>query len=251
MRNDGHVIAWYGDGGAIIGRYENDQFVTPELFANVKDIAASQTHILVLKEDGSLFSAGNHWNPDRVNINEIETIAAGRYNTIVVKIDGTIVQYGEINCYIPSFYPDNESNIIKGYVSPEDITLPKSDFMVTIEGTSYFTTTDENGYFEFKNMPIKPEGYILSISKSGYLEQKLYINGQTNDKDKTILYFGDLNNDKAINMQDIVLIAKAFNSKYGDSNFVSTFDINLDNVNNMLDIISIARNFNRVAYYID
>ncbi|MDP4179556.1 MAG: endo-1,4-beta-xylanase [Bacillota bacterium] len=57
---------------------------------------------------------------------------------------------------------------------------------------------------------------------------------------------GDLNNDKVINMADVILLATKFNSVQGDGKFVSSYDLNNDGVINMSDVIIIASRFNNV-----
>lgn len=57
---------------------------------------------------------------------------------------------------------------------------------------------------------------------------------------------GDLNNDRVINMLDVVLLAKAFNSSIGTSRYVPSYDLNNDGAINMRDVVIIAENFNKV-----
>lgn len=54
----------------------------------------------------------------------------------------------------------------------------------------------------------------------------------------------DLNGDKVVNMQDVVLLAKAFNSALGDARYKAEYDLNEDNCINMLDVKVIAAKFN-------
>ncbi|MDP4183119.1 MAG: glycoside hydrolase family 9 protein [Bacillota bacterium] len=55
----------------------------------------------------------------------------------------------------------------------------------------------------------------------------------------------DLNGDKVVNMADVILLAKAFNSVVGDGNYKAAYDLNSDNAINMADVIIIANNFNK------
>lgn len=57
----------------------------------------------------------------------------------------------------------------------------------------------------------------------------------------------DVNHDGVINMLDIVLVAKAFNSAKGDSKYVAEYDMNNDTAINMLDIVFMAKKFNTVV----
>ncbi|MDP4180932.1 MAG: non-reducing end alpha-L-arabinofuranosidase family hydrolase [Bacillota bacterium] len=71
--------------------------------------------------------------------------------------------------------------------------------------------------------------------------------GSTEPTTPVVTIKGDLNNDGVINMADVILLAKAFNTVSGDPKFVSTYDLNNDGVINMSDVISIASNFNKVV----
>jgi len=46
-------------------------------------------------------------------------------------------------------------------------------------------------------------------------------------------------------MLDVMEVAKSFNSKIGDANFNSKVDLNSDLAVNMADILIIAKNFNK------
>ena len=52
--------------------------------------------------------------------------------------------------------------------------------------------------------------------------------------------------DNAINMSDIIQLAKYFNSVSGDEKYVENADLNLDGSINMSDVIIVARHFNSV-----
>jgi len=55
----------------------------------------------------------------------------------------------------------------------------------------------------------------------------------------------DLNGDKVVNMQDVMLIAVAFNSVVGDEKYKKEYDLNSDGAINMADVIIIAGSFNK------
>ncbi len=57
----------------------------------------------------------------------------------------------------------------------------------------------------------------------------------------------DLNNDGAINMRDVMLMAKAFNAVRGDARFVDAYDFNNDGAVNMTDIMVLAAKFNTIV----
>ncbi|HEY9061282.1 MAG TPA: dockerin type I domain-containing protein [Pseudobacteroides sp.] len=58
---------------------------------------------------------------------------------------------------------------------------------------------------------------------------------------------GDLNNDGVINMADVILLAKAFNSVIGEPKYISSYDLNNDSAINMTDVIFIASKFNSIV----
>jgi enterochelin esterase-like enzyme len=57
----------------------------------------------------------------------------------------------------------------------------------------------------------------------------------------------DINNDGAINMGDVIMLAIAFNSIRGDSRYADSLDLNKDGAVNMADVIMIAAKFNTVT----
>ncbi|HEY9059877.1 MAG TPA: dockerin type I domain-containing protein [Pseudobacteroides sp.] len=56
---------------------------------------------------------------------------------------------------------------------------------------------------------------------------------------------GDINNDSVVNMQDVLIIAKAFNTTKGQPYYDLTCDLNNDGMINMGDILKLAVNFNK------
>ena len=57
----------------------------------------------------------------------------------------------------------------------------------------------------------------------------------------------DINNDGAINMTDVMILAGAFNSRSGDSRFNAAYDLNGDGAINMTDVMGIASKFNTIV----
>lgn len=57
----------------------------------------------------------------------------------------------------------------------------------------------------------------------------------------------DLNKDGVINMTDVILLAKSFNTVKGDSKYVEDYDLNGDGAINMADVILLAAKFNTVT----
>jgi len=60
-----------------------------------------------------------------------------------------------------------------------------------------------------------------------------------------ILWVGDITQDNAINMNDIMVLAAAFNSKNGELKYSTKCDLNMDNTINMSDVMILARHFNK------
>lgn len=62
----------------------------------------------------------------------------------------------------------------------------------------------------------------------------------------TFVNLADINSDKAINMADVIILARVFNSIKGDGIYVKSCDLNGDGSINMGDVIIIAEFFNKV-----
>jgi endoglucanase len=58
----------------------------------------------------------------------------------------------------------------------------------------------------------------------------------------------DINEDGAINMADVMLVAEVFNTSSSSSKYVAKRDINKDGAINMADVMLIAEKFNTVVY---
>ncbi|HEY9060797.1 MAG TPA: glycoside hydrolase family 44 protein [Pseudobacteroides sp.] len=149
---------------------------------------------------------------------------------------------------------------MSGYISPDVLssnTSIKAGFKVEIPGTTFGTATDNNGYFKIDNVPVKTSTYSIQISKSGFLARTITnISGSTSSQISTTeapleIWTGDIpingKADGAINMSDIVELAKCFNSTKGTAVFNSNCDFNLDDAINMSDVVSIAKHFNATS----
>lgn len=152
---------------------------------------------------------------------------------------------------------------VSGYAVPDFLassgasSTVKSGFKVEISGTSLSALTDENGHFEITGVPENTDGYTLGISKPSYLYRELKGipvtgNVQVSTKSAPItLWAGDMVikgvQDGAINLSDIVIIGKSFNSSIGSDKYVRSSDINGDGAINMKDIVIIAAHFNKVS----
>jgi len=148
---------------------------------------------------------------------------------------------------------------VSGYVDTEidsDVNL-KSGFVVEIPGSSISATTDANGYFELKNVP-KNSDLSIRISKRGFLTRVVANINLTKDvqistsKDPLVMWAGDIPvngvADNSINMNDVIQIAKSFNTVSGDPDYNIDADLNKDNAINIKDVIIIAKHFNESGY---
>ncbi len=131
----------------------------------------------------------------------------------------------------------------------------KSRFKVELSIDGRNTLTDSNGYFEIPNVPLTSiqAGYSVKISKPGFLKRTV---SNIQPKGNAILgtqslpveiWAGDMVMDNAINMTDVVEIAKAFNSSSGSAGYVPVSDINKDGAVNMTDIMIVVKHFNKTS----
>jgi hypothetical protein len=132
--------------------------------------------------------------------------------------------------------------------------ISNSSFKVSVVRTSYYSETNDAGDFNFKidlgKESISYSTSKLRISKPGYLSREVMIQefltvSTQNIKDPIKMLAGDINQDDAINMTDLVEMAKAFNAIEGDDRYNSVCDLDSDRVINVADVIIIATNFNK------
>jgi hypothetical protein len=130
-------------------------------------------------------------------------------------------------------------------------------FKVEVAGKDISVETDANGYFELNNIQ-SSSVYTLKISKKNYLTREIRdvsvqsSNVQISTQSSPLaLWAGDIAingvQDDAINMTDIMEVARSFNSAAGDGKYTADSDINKDNAVNMNDITIIARHFNAAS----
>jgi hypothetical protein len=60
-----------------------------------------------------------------------------------------------------------------------------------------------------------------------------------------IILGGDINNDGTVNLNDLVLLARAYGSKPGDSNWNPPADLDGDGKVSLVDLVILARNYGR------
>jgi hypothetical protein len=58
---------------------------------------------------------------------------------------------------------------------------------------------------------------------------------------------GDINADGTVNIIDISVAAKAFNTMFGDKRWNANADINEDRIINILDITLVSKEFGKIA----
>lgn len=150
---------------------------------------------------------------------------------------------------------------ISGYVSPDFSILPQNaaavlkGFKVELLGTGMSTTTDEDGYFEITGIPNETTSSTVRITKENYLRRDikdvvLSGNAQIGTKSSPIaIWAGDMviNNiqDDAINISDILEVAKSFNSSKSDAKYIESSDFNKDGAININDIMIVVTHFNK------
>jgi len=156
---------------------------------------------------------------------------------------------------------NSDKTDISGYVSvdfkysPEVEAQIKSGFTVKVAGTDISTKTDANGRFVISGIPEDMNEYTLEISKSGYLKRYVKVTGvgtgnvEVSSEDAPIiLWAGDMEidgvQDGAINLMDLMQLAKAFNTESSDEEYVVDVDINRDGAINMVDIFILLKKYN-------
>ncbi|MDP4182884.1 MAG: dockerin type I domain-containing protein [Bacillota bacterium] len=152
-----------------------------------------------------------------------------------------------------------------GYVDPDfsydasKSSLLKSGFSLEYLGassySSYSTKTDNNGYFMFGLFP--GSSGVIKISKPNYLTRMIDASKFQSDTELSTLnnpfemWAGDMLingvQDGAINIADVIEIAKYFGSTSSDAKFNVAADFNADNVINMADVLIVAKHFNATS----
>lgn len=143
---------------------------------------------------------------------------------------------------------------VSGYINPDfdkNSASLRSGFKIEIVGVGS-AQSDYNGFFELQNVP-RGSNYTVKISKTSYLAREIRgVNIESNivigpQNSPILMMAGDINGDNAINMSDVIQIAKAFNASRGTAAYNEAYDLNLDGSVNMTDIIIIARYFGKTS----
>lgn len=149
----------------------------------------------------------------------------------------------------------NTAYSISGYLSTdEELDFSQGSILnegITVEVPGVGSVeTNKNGYFQLSNVPAEGE-YSVKISKQGYLSRevkgvKLTADMEMGSKSSPVLIWpGDLNQDGAINITDVMLIATAFNTVQTGAGFKEAYDVNKDSAINISDIMIIVKYFNK------
>jgi hypothetical protein len=129
-------------------------------------------------------------------------------------------------------------------------------FNVTVyAGTTYVTSqnvTLSNGTSAWLSIP-----WNTTSTAYGYYTIWAYaspVPGQTNTANNnctgctvTVTIPGDINGDGKVNLQDLVLLTKAYGSKPGDSNWNPNADIKGDGIVDLPDLVVLAHYYNQQA----
>ncbi|MCX7747289.1 MAG: GDSL-type esterase/lipase family protein [Clostridia bacterium] len=139
---------------------------------------------------------------------------------------------------------------ITGFIKPDVVSSDsgiKAGFKVEVVGTELSAISDSTGFFEVSSG--LEENCSLKISKAGYLTMQvnnICKGAQIGKGDQPAqLWPGDVEQDGAVNMCDIVKIIEYYNTTAGDAKYYSIVDFNKDKAINMEDILISIQHFNK------
>nr|WP_320162179.1 hypothetical protein [uncultured Methanoregula sp.] len=151
IKNDGSVVAW----GCRwepqpMERHQSTTPVTcdescpchvPANLTHVKTVSASSTHVLALKEDGTVVAWGRNYSGEcnvPVGLKNVTAISAGDTHSLALKDDGSVVAWGRYTGRIPVGFR-NCSGIAAG--TWHSLLLKDDGTLDTFRGTSGFDSS--------------------------------------------------------------------------------------------------------------
>ncbi|KNY27310.1 protease inhibitor I42 family protein [Pseudobacteroides cellulosolvens] len=204
----------------------------------------------ILYLDSLPYTALSHWEYTAINTGttNIGFAYANTTNLSMQPKDFFCISVKVVDYLMPATpKPTNYiSGTIKADVDSKSADI-NSSFMVEIVELGLTTTTDKNGNFSFLSLA-NDTNLTIMISKDNYLTRTIK-NVSFNTILPTIdIWAGDIlingKSDGAINMADVVQVAKAFSSNKITTEFNNNCDLNCDGAINMSDIIIMAKHFN-------
>jgi hypothetical protein len=133
--------------------------------------------------------------------------------------------------------PTPSGYMLSGYINPEflkfaDTSTVKKGFTVEVLGTGKSDVTDNKGYFEIKGLQSNSR-YTLRISRSNFLLREVpnyEVLSDTCIQTPITMWAGDImingKKDNAINMTDIMEMARSFNKVSGSTGYNRDCDLN-------------------------
>ena len=119
---------------------------------------------------------------------------------------------------------------------------------ISIDGTPMATTATDG---QFTVVNLAPGDYKVTASHPGYLSSEdnsvQCQAGQTTTMPDTTLLGGDANNDRAVNLFDLVIVGAAFTQCTGDPGFDSRADINETGCVDIFDLVLVGTNYGRTG----
>jgi len=220
---------------SITGNDKHSKFVDPQFIDLSSDLP--DFHI---KEGSSAINAGDpancaEYDFDGNKRNSYQGVDCGAYEFSPVPVKNkTYTLAGYIKCNVETKYPEINKGI-----------------KVEIVQTGDYTYTDSNGYFQLPNVPYNDKGYSIKISKQTYLTRyinDMIVDKDVVIGSKAapvILLPGDINLDGVLSLDDIILISQRLNAVSSDVNYNPIMDLNNDLAINLEDIMIIAKNFGK------
>jgi alpha-tubulin suppressor-like RCC1 family protein len=159
------------------------------IFMKVRDVATNQTHSMILKTDGSLWTCGNNddgelgdnsdtlkSSPTRI-MTGVTAVSAGVYHSLILKTDETLWACGK-NCFgqlgdgttTGRRSPVRVFNDVKSMTAGADYSL-----IITTDGTLWACGHNESGQLgdgtrTDRVFPVKITGEVKAVSASSYTD---------------------------------------------------------------------------------